>query len=45
MNLDLHSKPVSLYTLQSVGELKAVHLQQIKESVSYHTRNAVLSLC
>lgn len=43
-NTNLHSKPVSLCTLESVGKLKAVHLQQVKEGISHHIRYAVFRL-
>lgn len=43
-NTNLHSKPVSLCTLESVGELEAVHLQQVKEGISHHVRYAVFRL-
>ena len=42
--LYLHAKPVPLCTLELVGELKAVHLQQVKEGVSYYIRYAVIRL-
>lgn len=40
----LHSKPVPLRALQPVGELKAVHLQQVEERVSHHAGYAVVRL-
>lgn len=39
-----HAKPVPLCALEPVGEFKAVHLQQVKEGVSHHVRDAVSCL-
>lgn len=39
-----HAKPVPLGALEPVGEFKAVHLQQVKEGVSHHVRDAVSCL-
>lgn len=41
---DLHPEPVPLRALELVGELEAVHLQQVEESVSHHVRYAVVRL-
>lgn len=40
----LHPEPVSLRALESVGELKAVHLQHVEEGVAHRVGDAVLGL-
>lgn len=39
-----HAKPVPLSALGSLGEFKAVHLEQVEEGVSHHVRDAVSCL-
>lgn len=39
-----HPEPVPLRALELVGELEAVHLQQVEEGVSHHVRYAVVRL-
>lgn len=38
------AKPVPLRAAEPVGELKAVHLQQVEEGVAHHVRDAVSGL-
>lgn len=40
--LHLHPKPVPLCALESMGELEAVHLEQVEEGVSHHVGDAVV---
>lgn len=44
INPHLHSEPVSLCALESMGELEAVHLQHVEEGVAHYVGDAVLGL-
>lgn len=43
-NARLHSKPVSLCALESMGQREAVHFQHVEEGVAHHVGDAVLGL-